>query len=615
MQQIIRGDKSNFSLCAMEENFLLFQSLHLTSQWLDWDANDQQLNTLVLSKFGTLFCQELKEFCSNALVSFALMEFASWLDQYVMVAAMIKGGISPTIKSQYRTDQNSNEDLKEWQQNAKNVGASVMERFFNNFPLALATFIVKRVMEMRWLAWKLWKQSQTDNEASSSWVCNSCRKVAPQSYRLCFGTPCMHVMCEICFWKNILLTIDRRGFHENVISCMVCPTTTVPSGATSKAENPSVRRNSSLSKFQLLPPTSRELRLRPKQDKHKKEVLACCWAEGVMSSLGNSQDIRLEKFLSYVERRNTYHYVHGCLVAGVDVNAQNEYGQTPLYLAAWRGNGPLVQLLLEYGADPTVAASGGMSTIQSVCEANGHFDVLKILNRCQGPCGGDSIMDEGKRWFQQLRSQALEVISQPLVANVLIPKSSDHPGAGSYVLDDALSSDAVDQIIELWRRLPMDDATSAIKLKKKKTCCSTRSYFCDAEGWLSSLLMQSLKRADLLDRETNDILDIIFPHMRFLHYEQPGIELAPHVDLSRVSANTELRSTHTFILYLTDCRFGGETVLLQHLSVKLSNVELANISPKRGRLLLFPHNCPHKGNPTADIPKLLVRGEVRLTVL
>jgi hypothetical protein len=41
-------------------------------------------------------------------------------------------------------------------------------------------------------------------------------------------------------------------------------------------------------------------------------------------------------------------------------------------------------------------------------------------------------------------------------------------------------------------------------------------------------------------------------------------------------------------------------------------VELAKVTPKRGRLLLFPHNCPHKGNAVVDVPKLLLRGEIKL---
>ena len=66
----------------------------------------------------------------------------------------------------------------------------------------------------------------------------------------------------------------------------------------------------------------------------------------------------------------------------------------------------------------------------------------------------------------------------------------------------------------------------------------------------------------------------------------------------------------TFILYLTDCSAGGETVLLDQL-VQPSAV-LATVTPRRGRLLVFPHACPHKALPVVahGLPKILLRGEM-----
>ncbi len=34
------------------------------------------------------------------------------------------------------------------------------------------------------------------------------------------------------------------------------------------------------------------------------------------------------------------------------------------------------------------------------------------------------------------------------------------------------------------------------------------------------------------------------------------------------------------------------------------------VTPRRGRLLVFPHVCPHEGRAVLDIPKLLLRGEL-----
>jgi len=97
--------------------------------------------------------------------------------------------------------------------------------------------------------------------------------------------------------------------------------------------------------------------------------------------------------------------------------------------------------------------------------------------------------------------------------------------------------------------------------------------------------------------------------MRFLSYEEPGGFLPPHVDLCRVDDASGYRSTHTFILYLTDCEQGGGTALLKCLK---DPKVLAATQSKRGRALIFRHECPHSGLEVGYAPKLLLRGEVIL---
>jgi hypothetical protein len=41
-----------------------------------------------------------------------------------------------------------------------------------------------------------------------------------------------------------------------------------------------------------------------------------------------------------------------------------------------------------------------------------------------------------------------------------------------------------------------------------------------------------------------------------------------------------------------------------------SATALADVKPVRGRLLVFPHACPHAGRPVVDAPKLVLRGEL-----
>ena len=166
----------------------------------------------------------------------------------------------------------------------------------------------------------------------------------------------------------------------------------------------------------------------------------------------------------------------------------------------------------------------------------------------------------------------------------------------------------------------------------------------------------------------------MLPHFRFLAYRNTGGVLPPHIDLSRselyysysqdgIRIQTEghilnvassrarsylspvskrkVTSTHTFILYLSSCDHGGETALLKNLVAGCENIgkgkkgkrakkkkekerldachnqddleeanTLAAVKPVRGRMLFFPHACPHEGRLVECVPKLLIRGEM-----
>ena len=57
------------------------------------------------------------------------------------------------------------------------------------------------------------------------------------------------------------------------------------------------------------------------------------------------------------------------------------------------------------------------------------------------------------------------------------------------------------------------------------------------------------------------------------------------------------------------------TVLLDklpHESADGTTAVLAPVPPRRGRLLLFPHLCPHRADEVLaeGLPKLLLRGEI-----
>ena len=71
-------------------------------------------------------------------------------------------------------------------------------------------------------------------------------------------------------------------------------------------------------------------------------------------------------------------------------------------------------------------------------------------------------------------------------------------------------------------------------------------------------------------------------------------------------------TTHTWILYLCDCSGGGATQLLHRLPCKHEAPQvLASVAPRRARLFVFPHHCPHAGAPLLEgETKVLARGDL-----
>jgi ankyrin repeat protein len=67
------------------------------------------------------------------------------------------------------------------------------------------------------------------------------------------------------------------------------------------------------------------------------------------------------------------------LDAGADVDVRGKKGGTPLYMAARKGYGEIVKLLIERRADVNAAESTGLLTPLILALQNGHEDVAGIL--------------------------------------------------------------------------------------------------------------------------------------------------------------------------------------------------------------------------------------------
>lgn len=580
---ILSDDRSKFSLSLIDKHFEILSSSLSTELLQDQLSHAIQLST---AWFGKEYAELLKEYIES-LQTFTFMEWAAWMGKFGIVGSFLIGGINPCIRSRCKREKDTSHTVMLWNEELIMEGSKVLIRFFDSFPLPLSSYIVKRVIEMRLEAHRM-QQQQKDG-----FICSTCKKSVPQSARLQFAS-CQHNFCEPCFWRDLLKTIDQKESHEAVVTCPCCPLNDMLETNLESIDwrnlEPKERREESLRMFQALPSNSRALKSKPK--KKKKVCLANSWYEAIYPSLGQSQDVRRDKFFSAIER-NAVQYVSACLVAGVDMEWRNEYGQTALYICTWRGYTNIVKMLIDFGADLFAVANGG-SSIYDIAKLENHSEIMGLF---------ESKEEDDKRIT--LKKVMQEVNDSSPVLKTLIPLSSNHPGAGSYTLDAALSTAQVESLLELCNRLPLD-----ITQKKKSGFCSDRKYYCDAEGYMCRLLERVVSETGLV--MSGDTI-ISLPFMRFLIYNQIGTTLAPHVDLCRVDDGSGLRSTHTFILYLTTNEDSGETSLLGDVSGEERSNVLAKIVPKRGRLLLFPHACPHEGNEVLDIPKIILRGEIILS--
>eukprot|EP00978_Attheya_sp_CCMP212_P027743 scaffold93622_cov49-Attheya_sp.AAC.2 len=623
------GQASAFSVATLvewlEEASRPFP-IHLVSTY--------KIQTLCTSHFGPVYAENVLRFLSQGTCT--LMEYAALLGQYRVLSCLLVGGLDLTLRGNPAFQDHPNKSTifetatRQLGERERSVSARVMKRFhLQTFPIALKCYIVKRVVDMRMAgALESFPYLKKDSEGGNHTLCSihrceMCQQSSSTSAPLLnFGAPCHHRFCEWCFWDDLVANVDGR-MVGNIVCCPVCnvaPTYstvvhTLDSCNNDKNCSPLERREKSLERYKGLPKTTRDLKALPHKKKkvHKHELLQSTWSAAVQPSLGSSQDVRRDKWFTFLEK-GSVPYVQGCLEAGMCVDVQNDYGQTGLYLASWKGNMPLVRLLLHFGADPQIVAHGNM-TMPNVAIANGHLEVFKLLSEANSQSGSTDILRPTlQQRLEQDHDERPNGTVCPPNAHTLIPRSMDHPGAGACYIDYTLSESVINQLIEIWKSLPVEESDA--KKQSKGKLCSVRSYFCDAEGYLCHLLSKAIVASNCsacYEKEEEPSLKreaVVFPHMRILHYMHPGSVLAPHVDLSRVDGVTGDRSTHTLILYLYDCDQGGETALLQQVSGTGRDVSLATVQPRRGRLLLFPHSCPHEGLLVESVPKVLVRGEV-----
>ncbi|KAL3792351.1 hypothetical protein ACHAWO_000901 [Cyclotella atomus] len=642
--------------------------------------------TLATSKFG-------RQFVTNRLLPYlaycqdsakvggqiTLLEYASLLGRHGIVGQLLLGGVDPTVCG-YDCWQNDN-DADALLQASRKVLAllhSLNDEKTPVIPLSLWSYIVRAVIDMRINGALLVVQPLQCDDARTPTRCDlNCRLCnTKQPSLLMFGPPCQHEFCESCLWLHLVQYVPNCiNLNHVVVTCPCCQAESQGfqccesardlHHVENKIQNDTnefsleihheskhdsqedasqlqiiyeQRRIESLTKFNQLPSTSSELKILTKNKKqagHTKKKLrdpiSATWYQALHPKISNhlSKDVRTDRFFKAVI--SSPQLVMCYLQSGIDVNMQNEYGQTPLYVACWRGSAVIVQCLLEYGADVNLAANGG-GTCWGIAERWGRRNVLCILERygriCRGVDSDCSCLMQGQS-VQNNQQESEHENGTSADVTILIEPCKDHPGAGACIVDDSVSESDLQRLEQLGKSLPLvacdgsDDKMNITKSNDKVQYRPNRSYYCDSEQVIQDMLQPCIDAAriklksyrvdsdETVQTSSQDMTKAppssVFHHLRFLHYNQKGGLLPPHVDLCRVDDSSGHRSTHTFILYLTNCKSGGGTALLQHLS---DPKVLAVAEPKRGRALIFPHMCPHSGQEVDSVPKILLRGEV-----
>mmetsp|Transcript_39181 Transcript_39181/g.94740 ORF Transcript_39181/g.94740 Transcript_39181/m.94740 type:complete len:186 (+) Transcript_39181:86-643(+) len=165
----------------------------------------------------------------------------------------------------------------------------------------------------------------------------------------------------------------------------------------------------------------------------------------------------------------------------------------------------------------------------------------------------------------------------------------------AWVIDDAIVESKLQYIDAFRETLDLNSKRPTVDRRFFADEIETRPMATALEDALTTNVMMSGKFH-------------VFQYQRFLEYRKEGASLDPHTDGTKICDDTNQKSTHTLLLYLSDCKEGGETLILDQCSWDAT--VLYPTKPQRGRILLFPHACPHAGNTVKDVPKICLRAEV-----
>lgn len=203
----------------------------------------------------------------------------------------------------------------------------------------------------------------------------------------------------------------------------------------------------------------------------------------------------------------------------------------------------------------------------------------------------------------------------------------------AYVIDSTLDEITLRWIDEFRLSLPLDSKRPTVNrrffadgpLQGNTDLSLTVNIKLHTDRPMANLLEVAIQKV-ISEFQNGPRLCHVFRYQRFLEYTQPGSKLDPHTDGTKICDDTHVTSTHTLLLYLTDCECGGETLLMTECTKDMPTKSadgdsffnycdpvLYATQPRRGRILLFPHATPHAGAFVESVPKICLRAEVCLS--
>jgi ankyrin repeat protein len=589
--------------------------------------------------------------------------------------------------------------------------------FLQLMSLRYGAWVMKQVVGMRDAGLAAVAELAAAQEGNGvTMLCSLCKQssVEPIKWLSCCETS--HVCCETCMWKHASRGFNPMDNHEPLLCCPLCSHSSSSSSSASSSSSlllNAITKEASRARFQAMP---EKLPHKPKKLRFK----AMCKAELRNFSIGHIQSKRVQNWWRAASDGN-YLRLRALLEAGIDMDAKDENGETALLVAQSIGDSLEKQILLSASTTDTNAKNMAhifadakrcrgnyRKTVAFLLESGADPDIVSnagctvpLLRAQFAAWKSSQNQNQHQREAQpQIQShdedQGKAAASSAAIVTELIPLSSTHEGAGSWIIDGAFDEAFLSRLDSLWQSIPLPDvglqngsggvdcdavtsaqgrgasggkgsngaaqAAAAVrssgegggrmtrmadKNRSYSKTCAVRTFFRDREEWICDRFREAL--AQIVGGPENAL-----PRMRFMYYENVGGRMMPHVDLSKSDRvgpwQRMVGSTHTFLLHLRDCPRGGETVLLDTLlnqgggiigvgageakrrrvggggsaaaataagrstggeSEASSNQHvLASVAPRRGRLLLFPHTCPHAGLEVVDAPKLFLRGEL-----